>query len=80
MPAPCRSKRLSPARLRPVIFGTGDVFGDPRRGRLIAVSTTDGSVVWSYDIHQSVFSAPAIAGTTVIACDTHGAVRAFIPG
>jgi eukaryotic-like serine/threonine-protein kinase len=66
--------------MRVLIFGTGDVFGDPRRGRLIAVSTTDGSVVWSYDMHQSVFSAPAIAGTTVIAGDTHGAVRAFIPG
>ncbi len=62
-----------------LVFGTGDVFGDARRGALVALSTTDGAVVWSYDTHQSVFSAPAIAGTTLIVGDTGGSVRAFRP-
>lgn len=60
-----------------LVFGTGDVFGDPHRGGLIALSTTDGSVLWTFDTHQSVFSAPAIAGGMVIVGDSGGTVRAF---
>jgi outer membrane protein assembly factor BamB len=62
-----------------LIFGTGDVFGDAHRGGLMALSTTDGAVVWTFDTHQSVFSAPALAGTTVVVGDSGGAVLAFRP-
>jgi polyvinyl alcohol dehydrogenase (cytochrome) len=65
---------------RVLVFGTGDVFGDPHRGGLLALSTTDGAVLWTYDTHQSVFSAPAIAGTTVVVGDSGGSVLAFRPG
>jgi polyvinyl alcohol dehydrogenase (cytochrome) len=65
---------------RVLIFGTGDVFGDTHRGGLIALSTTDGAVLWRFDTHQSVFSAPAIAGTTVVVGDSGGSVLAFKPG
>ena len=65
---------------RVLVFGTGDVFGDPHRGGLIALSTTDGSVLWTFDTHQSVFSAPALAGTTLLVGDSGGSVRAFRPG
>lgn len=66
--------------LRVLVFGTGDVSGDAHRGGLIALSTTDGAVLWTFDTHQSVFSAPAIAGTTVVVGDSGGSVLAFRPG
>jgi outer membrane protein assembly factor BamB len=62
-----------------LVFGTGDVFGDPHRGGLIALSTTDGAVLWRFDTRQSVFSAPALAGTTVVVGDSGGSVLAFRP-
>jgi len=64
---------------RVLIFGTGDLFGDPKAGSLVALSTTDGSIVWSYDAHRSIFSSPAIAGTTVLVGDTRGDLIAFRP-
>jgi polyvinyl alcohol dehydrogenase (cytochrome) len=63
-----------------LVFGTGDVFGDAHRGGLIALSTTDGAVLWTFDTHQSVFSAPSIAGTKVVVGDSAGSVLAFRPG
>ena len=62
-----------------VVFGTGDVFGDPHVGMLVALSTRDGSVVWSFDMKSSVFSSPAIAGELVVVGDTQGAITAFAP-
>jgi len=62
-----------------VVFGTGDPFGDPRAGRMIALSTSDGSVAWSYDMKSSVFSAPAISGDEVLVGDTQGALTVFGP-
>jgi len=63
-----------------LVFGTGDALGDAHRGGLIALSTSDGAVLWTFDTHQSVFSAPAIAGTTVVVGDSGGSVLAFRPG
>jgi outer membrane protein assembly factor BamB len=60
-----------------LVFGLGDVFGDPEHGAVVALSATDGAVVWSYDTHRSVFSAPAIAGAAVIAGDSGGTLWAF---
>ncbi len=62
-----------------VVFGTGDPFGDPHAGRMLALSTRDGSVVWSYDMKSSVFSAPAISGDEVLVGDTQGALTVFGP-
>jgi outer membrane protein assembly factor BamB len=62
-----------------VVFGTGDVFGDPHDGGLLALSASDGAVLWSYDAHSSVFSAPAIVATTMIVGDTTGDLLAFVP-
>jgi len=62
-----------------VVFGTGDVFGDPGAGKMLALSTRDGSVVWSYDMKSSVVSAPAISGDDVLVGDTAGALTAFGP-
>jgi eukaryotic-like serine/threonine-protein kinase len=63
-----------------IVFGTGDVFGDPKVGSMLALSTRDGSVVWSYDMKSSVFSAPAISGDEVLVGDTQGTLTAFGPG
>ena len=62
-----------------VVFGTGDVFGDPNAGRVVAVSSRGGSVLWITDLHSAVFSAPAIAGDTVVIGDWRGDVIAFRP-
>ena len=62
-----------------LVFGTGDVFGDPQAGRMVGLSTKDGSVVWSYDMKSSVFSAPAITGDQVLVGDTQGALTLFGP-
>jgi len=62
-----------------LVFGTGDVFGDSHSGRLIALSTRDGSQVWSVDMKSSVFSSPAIGGDIVLVGDTQGAITAFGP-
>jgi polyvinyl alcohol dehydrogenase (cytochrome) len=63
-----------------VVFGTGDVFGDKTSGKIIALSTTDGSTIWTYDAHAQVFSAPAIVGSMVLTGDSKGEVLAFGPG
>ncbi len=62
-----------------LVFGTGDPFGDPHAGRLIALSTRDGSIVWNVDMKSSVFSSPAISGETVLVGDTVGTLTAFAP-
>ena len=62
-----------------LVFGTGDVFGNPQAGTLMALATADGSVVWSYDMKSSVFSAPSIAGDVVVVGDTVGDLVAFGP-
>jgi outer membrane protein assembly factor BamB len=63
-----------------VIFGTGDVFGDRHKGSVLALSTTGGDVLWSYDAQASVLSAPAIWGVEVVVGDTLGRLRKFSPG
>lgn len=62
-----------------LVFGTGDVFGDPNSGRVVVLSSHSGSVLWIIDLHSSVFSAPAIAGETVLVGDWRGDVIAFRP-
>src|SRR5712692_3700461 len=41
-----------------VVFGTGDVFGDPNAGGMVALSSRDGTVLWTHDLHSAVFSGP----------------------
>lgn len=60
-----------------LIFGTGDEFGDPHAGELIALSTRNGSIVWRFDMKSSVFSSPAIVGAVVVVGDTQGDLVAF---
>ena len=62
-----------------VLFGTGAVFGDLGVGSLLAVSASDGHVLWSRDVHSAVRSGPAIAGDLVVVGDNAGEVMAFRP-
>jgi outer membrane protein assembly factor BamB len=62
-----------------VVFGTGAVFGDLSRGSVVAVSATDGHVLWSFDAHSAVRGGPAVAGTLVAVGDAAGDLMAFRP-
>ncbi|MEA2628185.1 MAG: hypothetical protein QOJ10_645 [Chloroflexota bacterium] len=62
-----------------LMFGTGAVFGDVHVGSIVALSSRDGEVLWTYDVHSAVFSAPAIVGTTVVIGDSNGDLFAFRP-
>jgi outer membrane protein assembly factor BamB len=62
-----------------LVFGTGDVFGDPNMGGLMALFSKDGTVLWTHDLHSAVFSGPAISGETVLVGDSRGDVIAFRP-
>ena len=62
-----------------VVFGTGAVLGDVRAGSIAVLSTTDGSVLFTYDAHSAVRSGPTIAGRLVVAGDAAGDVMAFRP-
>ena len=62
-----------------LIFGTGDVFGDPNAGGVVALSSRDGSALWVTNLHSAVFSAPAMAGETVVIGDSRGDVIAYRP-
>ena len=62
-----------------LVFGTGDVFGDANAGRLMALASRDGAVLFSFDMHSSVFSSPAISGDLVVVGDSKGILRAFGP-
>ncbi len=62
-----------------MVFGTGDVFGDPNAGAVVALSTRDGSTLWRHDLGSAVFSGPAISGDTVLIGDSRGDVIAFRP-
>ena len=62
-----------------VMFGTGAVFGDLKSGSLIVLSTTDGRVLWSIDMHSAVRSGPALAGDLVVVGDNAGDLIAFRP-
>jgi outer membrane protein assembly factor BamB len=62
-----------------VVFGTGDVFGDPNAGGMVALSSRDGAVLWTHDLHSAVFSGPAISGDMVLVGDSRGDVIAFRP-
>jgi outer membrane protein assembly factor BamB len=62
-----------------MVFGTGDVFGDPNAGAVVALSTRDGSTLWKHDLGSAVFSGPAISGNTVLIGDSRGDVIAFRP-
>lgn len=63
-----------------VVFGIGDVFGDPNVGGVVALSTSDGSVLWIADFHSAVFSAPSIAGDTLLIGNSRGDLVAYRPG
>ena len=62
-----------------LVFGIGDVFGDPNVGGVVALSTSDGSVLWITDFHSAVFSAPAIVGDTVLIGNSRGDLVAYRP-
>jgi outer membrane protein assembly factor BamB len=63
-----------------VLFGTGAVFGDLSVGLVIALSSKDGTVLWSYDAQSAVRSSPVIAGSLVVVGDAAGDLLAFDPG
>lgn len=63
-----------------LVFGLGDVFGDPKAGGVVALSSRDGTVLWIADLHSAVFSGPAISGDTVLIGDSRGDVIAYRPG
>jgi outer membrane protein assembly factor BamB len=62
-----------------LVFGIGDVFGDPNVGGVVALSTSDGSVLWITDFHSAVFSGPAIVGDTVLIGNSRGDLVAYRP-
>lgn len=62
-----------------LIFGIGDVFGNPNTGGVVALSSRDGSVLWLTDFHSAVFSGPAISGNTVFVGDSRGDLIAYRP-
>jgi outer membrane protein assembly factor BamB len=62
-----------------LVFGIGDVFGDPNAGGMVALSSRDGTVLWTRDLHSAVFSGPAISGDTVLVGDSRGDLIAFRP-
>ena len=62
-----------------VVFGTGAVFGDLSVGLIIALSSGDGSVLWSYDARSAVRSSPVIVGSLVLVGDAGGDLLAFEP-
>ena len=62
-----------------VVLGTGAVFGDLRTGALIALSSADGHVLFTYDTKSAVRSGPAVAGDFVAIGDYAGDVLAFRP-
>jgi outer membrane protein assembly factor BamB len=62
-----------------VLFGTGAVFGDLNPGSLVALSTADGRLVWSFATRSAVRSGPALAGDMVVVGDYAGDVLAFRP-
>jgi outer membrane protein assembly factor BamB len=62
-----------------LVFGTGDVFGDPNAGGIVTLSSQTGSVLWTADLHSAVFSAPALAGDTLLIGDSRGDVIAYRP-
>jgi outer membrane protein assembly factor BamB len=46
---------------------------------MVALSSRDGTVLWTHDLHSAVFSAPAMSGDMVLVGDTRGDVVAFRP-
>ena len=62
-----------------LVFGTGAVFGDLGAGLIIALSSKNGDVLWSYDAQSAVRSSPAIAGSLVVVGDFAGDLFAFEP-
>lgn len=62
-----------------LVFGTGPVFGGTDVGSIVALSSLDGRVLWSYDAHSAVLSSPAIAGTMVAVGDSNGDLFVFRP-
>ena len=62
-----------------VMFGIGDVFGNPNIGGVVALSSRDGSVLWLTDFHSAVFSGPAISGDTVLIGNSRGDLIAYRP-
>ncbi len=63
-----------------LVFGIGDVFGDPNSGGVVALSSRDGSVLWIADFHSAAFSAPAMSGDMVVIGNSRGDVIAYRPG
>ena len=64
---------------RVLVFGTGDPASPQKGGRLYAMSTTDGGLVWSYDAKVAILGAPSIVGSTVLAETAGGKLLVFRP-
>jgi hypothetical protein len=62
-----------------VVFGTGAVLESVKAGSIVALSTSDGHVLFTFDSRSAVRSGPAIAGTLVVAGDAAGDLFAFRP-
>ena len=62
-----------------LMFGIGDVFGNPNIGGVVGLSSRDGSVLWLTDMHSAVFSGPAISGDTVLVGNSRGDLIAYRP-
>ena len=62
-----------------LVFGIGDVFGNPNVGGMVVLSSRDGSVLWLTDFHSAVFSGPAISGDTVLIGNSRGDLIAYRP-
>lgn len=62
-----------------VVFGTGAVLESVKAGSIVALSTSDGHVLFTFDSRSAVRSGPAIAGSLVVAGDAAGDLFAFRP-
>jgi outer membrane protein assembly factor BamB len=60
-----------------VAVGTGDVFGSGGAGRVLVLSSRDGSVIWSKDLYSAVWGPPAIVGGSLYVGDHAGTLFCF---
>lgn len=65
-----------------IIVPSSTIRYDPKeipqaKGEIVALKTSDGSVDWRKDTSGAVLATAAVAGDTVVLCDTEGQVRAL---
>ncbi len=77
MPLPIYSAPVVGSRV--VLFGTGDALGAVKGGQLIALSTTDGAVLWTVNTPDAVLGGAALSGTRLLVGTMGGSLLAFAP-